>query len=120
MPRNKRQLTETLVQLIESDQSLSVDQALLNWYCNIRPTGGLRLTESGFQALSWLDLENWTVPVEDPKTVLTKKLLLALDRKLQYPYYINYKQKSIVLFSSKEAMMATLYGNLAQFLDNYY
>ena len=51
------------------------------------------------------------------------KTLLALDRKLQHPYYIDYKFSSnnikLVLFDSKEAMLANLYGNLTKFLDNY-
>jgi hypothetical protein len=119
MTRNKRKLTQTLVQLIDSDQQLSVDQAMASWYYNIRPTGGMRLTEAGYQAFEYLELENWTLTVEDPKTTLTKRILLALDRQLNYPYYINYKQKHIVFFSSQEAMLATLYGDLAQFLRNY-
>jgi hypothetical protein len=119
MPQNKRRLTQTLVSLIDHESAGSVDQAMLTWYCNIRPTGGLRLTDAGYQALEWLDLEQWTVSIADPRTTLTKSLLLALDRKLQYPYYINYKQKHIVFFSSREAMLATLYGDVAQFLRNY-
>lgn len=119
MPRNKRTLTQTLVQLFDHESAVSVDQAMLTWYCNIRPTGGLRLTDSGYQALKWLDLEQWTVSIADPKTTLTKSLLLALDRKLQYPYYIDYRKKQLIFFSSREAMLATLYGDVAQFLHNY-
>jgi hypothetical protein len=50
-------------------------------------------------------------------------MLLNLDRKLQLPYYIVVKKKlpvKIVMFGSKEAMLARLYGNLDKFLENYH
>jgi hypothetical protein len=50
---------------------------------------------------------------------LNKTGLLALDRKLTFPYYIDHKKKQLVMFSSREAMLATLYGDLKQFLENY-
>ena len=58
--------------------------------------------------------------------MLGSKTLLDLDRKLKHPYYIDLKkfntsleQVSLVLFDSKEAMLANLYGDLHKFLDNY-
>jgi hypothetical protein len=117
-PRNKKKLTETLIQ--STDISVSVDQALLTWYYNIRSSGGMRLTETGYQAFSIMELQQWGVGIKEPNTTFTKQVLLMLDRKLQYPYYIDYKNKSLVFFGSKEAMMATLYKDLVQFLDNYY
>jgi hypothetical protein len=49
-------------------------------------------------------------------------MIIALDRKLQQPWFIiMHKQmpRTLVFFGSKEAMMANLYGNLKKFLDNY-
>jgi hypothetical protein len=115
----KENLTRQLIQSIDFDNSCSVDQALKTWWRNIRPNGGMRLTDEGYRALTWADFEHWTVPVDDPKTTMTKKMLLLLDRKLKYPYYIDIKKKHLVLFGSQEAMLATLYGDLAQFLRNY-
>jgi len=119
MIKNKRTITEQLVKLIEPEDAVSVDQALKTWWRNIRPSGGMRLTDEGYRALTWADFEHWTVPVDDPKTTVTKRMLLLLDRKLKYPYYIDIKKKHLVLFGSQEAMLATLYGDLAQFLRNY-
>jgi hypothetical protein len=45
-------------------------------------------------------------------------MLLELDRKMQYPYFIDYKNKRMIMFSSRDAMMATLYGDLATWLKN--
>ena len=119
MTKNKQRLTEALVRLTDLEPAVSVEQAMRTWYYNIRAQGGLRLTELGYQTLIKLDLEQWTVPITDPKTTLSKRLLLELDRKLQYPYYIDYRKKILVFFSSREAMLATLYGDVAQFLRNY-
>lgn len=116
---HKYLLTQSLVQISAVEPAVSVEQAMRTWYYNIRAQGGLRLTELGYQTLIKLDLEQWTVPVADPKTTLSKRLLLELDRKLQYPYYIDYRKKMLVFFSSREAMLATLYGDVAQFLRNY-
>ena len=72
-----------------------------------------------------LDLERYTINF-DVVIVLGSKTLLDLDRKLKHPYYIDLKkfntsleQVSLVLFDSKEAMLANLYGDLHKFLDNY-
>jgi hypothetical protein len=37
---------------------------------------------------------------------------------LTYPYFIDYKKKEIVFYSSKEAVMATMYGSIKNWLDN--
>lgn len=116
---NKRDITQQLIGLWPGEPAPAVDQAIMAWFRNIRLTGGLRLTDAGYQALEFLQLEQWTVPIADPRTTLTKSLLLALDRKLQYPYYIDYRKKQLIFFSSREAMLATLYGDIAQFLRNY-
>lgn len=88
------------------------------WYTNIRNNGGFRLTQNGYQALKILALESWSVPLNDIKITMDKNLLLALDRKLTWPYFIDYKKKEIVFYSSKEAVMATMYGSIKNWLDN--
>jgi len=114
---NKNELTQTLVELLPESLSVTTEKALKTWYCNIRSSGGLRLTDYGYKVFRFLEIESWTVPIEIKN--LNKKGLLALDRKLTFPYYIDLKNKQIVMFSSKEAMLATLYGDLQKFLDNY-
>jgi len=117
MSNNKRELTQRLLGLLDRDYS--IEEALLSWYVNIRPTGGLRLTSIGYTVLKTLDLESWSVDLSDKKPILNKRLLLDLDHRLQWPYYIDTKQKKLILFSSKEAMLANLYGDLQAFLKQY-
>ena len=114
----KHKLTKRLVELLPEDHRLSVEEAMILWYTNIRNNGGFRLTQNGFQALKILGLESWSVPLTDIKITMDKNLLLALDRKLTWPYFIDYKKKEIIFYSSREAVMATMYGSIKNWLDN--
>lgn len=88
---------------------------MITWWANIREDGGLRLTKHGYDMLDKIfKLESWIVQLPE-KTNISKRDILEMDRKLCWPYYIRTKGKKqieIVFFSSREAMMATLYGDL--------
>jgi hypothetical protein len=114
----KHKLTKRLIELLPEDHRLSIEEAMILWYTNIRNNGGFRLTKNGYQIMKILGLEFWAVPLNDIKITMDKNLLLALDRKLTYPYFIDYKKKEIIFYSSREAMMATLYGNISNWLKN--
>jgi hypothetical protein len=114
----KHKLTKRLIELLPEDHRLSVEEAMILWYTNIRNNGGFRLTQNGLQALKILGLESWSVPLTDIKITMDKNLLLALDRKLTWPYFIDYKKKEIIFYSSREAVMATMYGSIKNWLDN--
>ena len=108
----------------------SIDHAMKTWWANIRNDGGLRLTQLGYEIMhDVLRLESWIMDLsnlnnQDPwRSRLTKKIMLDLDRKLEWPYYLDFnprkKTRRIVFFSSREAMMATMYGDLERWLANY-
>jgi hypothetical protein len=95
----------------------TVDQAMITWWMNLRSEGGLRLTDHGYKIMhNVLDIESWSVDISTPKNALSKKVILAMDKKLDWPYYIAVGKKKVVFFSSKEAMMASLYGDLKAWL----
>lgn len=100
----------------------SIDHAMKTWWVNIRADGGMRLTDLGYEMMhDVLGLESWIMDLSDrEKVVFTKRLILDLDRKLEWPYYINVnikkKRRCIVFFGSKEAMMASMYGDLEKWL----
>ena len=114
----KHKLTKRLIELLPEDHRLSIEEAMVLWYTNIRNNGGFRLTQNGFLAMKILGLESWSVPLNDVKITMDKNLLLALDRKLTWPYFIDYKKKEIIFYSSREAVMATMYGSIKNWLDN--
>lgn len=119
--RDKRRLTEELVQQLPESFKVTAPEAIPLWWYNIRAGGGMRLTRVGYETFTKvLDLAYYEYAV-DPFAI-NSRMILALDRKLQQPWYlVTHKQmpKSIVFFGSKEAMMANLYGDLKRFLDNY-
>ena len=103
------------------------DRAMKTWWANIRPQGGLRLTQHGYHIMhEVLQLESWqmdlsgTDPSHPSRSRITKKIILDLDRKLAWPYYLDFnarkKRRRIVFFGSREAMMASMYGDLERWL----
>ena len=120
--RNKIELTKKLIELFPDEQKISVESAIPLWWHNLRDSGGMRLTSTGYNTfVQDLKMEHYEYTIEDP-LIFNKKIILGLDRKLQTPYYIHAVKgvpKTLVLFGSREAVMIKLYGNLSQFLDNY-
>ena len=125
--RDKRKFTAELYKHFEgfSDMTTAKDLYQLIWE-NTRKEGGFRVTSEGYDLLAnYLELENFKVKL-DAADFYESKILLTLDQKLKYPYYIdniNFTIKPTVVtmmfFDSKEATLAILYGNLKKFLDNY-
>jgi hypothetical protein len=120
--RDKHQLTQQLIDLLPEADCISLNSALSSWWFNIRRTGGMRLTGIGYQIfVNQLNLEHYAYSITDP-LIFNKRLILKLDRKMQMPYYIHAVKgipKQVIFFGSREAVMANLYGNLEQFVDNY-
>ena len=115
---SKHKLTKRLIELLPEDHRISLEEAMLLWYTNFRNNGGFRLTQNGLQVMKILGLESWSVELDDIKITMDKTLLLALDRKLTWPYFIDYKKKEIVFYSSREAVMATMYSSIKNWLDH--
>ena len=81
----------------------------------------MRLTGPGYDAFTnQLDIVRYEWPIADPLS-FNQRVILALDRKLNMPYYISSTKgipKKIVLFGSQEAVMVNLYGDLGRWLDS--
>jgi hypothetical protein len=120
--RDKLHLTQTLVNLLPDSRRISVESAVPVWWYNLRKTGGLRLTTTGYRTfVDDLELENYEYPIDNPQ-LFNQQTILDLDRKMQMPYYIHVVKgipKKIVFFGGREAVVINLYANLQQFLDNY-
>ena len=120
--RDKLKLTEQLVAQLDSDLGITITQAMRTWWFNIRKNGGMRLTGPGYSVfIEQLDLARYEWSIPDPHQ-FNQRVILALDKKIQMPYYISSTKgipNKIVFFGSQEAVWLNLYGNLQQFLDNY-
>ena len=118
---DKSKLTQRLVELLPPQHKISVEEAAVSWWHNIRDTGGFRLTANGLQALQkHLKLEHYNLELD--RKIFTPQLLLKMDRKISCPYYVNTRtrkpENNIVFFGAKEAMMVNLYGSFNDWLDH--
>ena len=125
MQNRKLSITLGLLEKLPEQDREPWDQALVTWWANIRPEGGLRLTRHGYEILhDRLGLECWCLDLANENTFyrarISKRTILDLDRKLEWPYYLDFnprkKTRRIVFFGSREAMMATMYGDLERWL----
>ena len=114
--RNKEQLTRYLIELLPQDSRPDYKSAFFSWWYNTREKGGMRLTSTGFSVMKKLEFEYWNFELPKEHRRKNKRIILGLDRNLQWPYY--YGTKQISFFSSRDAMMANLVGNLEQWLKN--
>ena len=127
MPNRKLDIVQRLLPDIPEALREPKDRAMITWWANIRRDGGLRLTHHGYEIMhDVLKLESWVLDLSNsddtrsPRSRMTKKIILDLDRKLEWPYYLDFnarkKTRRIVFFGSREAMMATMYGDLERWL----
>jgi hypothetical protein len=127
MQNRKLEIVTRLRDSVPEDLQESTDQAMITWWANIRRDGGMRLTTHGYKIMhDVLKIESWAVDLSAAdeagpfRSRITKKTILDLDRKLEWPYYLDFnarkKSRRIVFFGSREAMMATMYGDLEKWL----
>lgn len=120
--RKKRELTQQLIKQLPQDQIFDLDRAMQTWWCNLRESGGYRLTDLGYVIFKqFLQIDHYQHDLSR-NPVHNLKILLRLDQRLQAPYYLMRHKGCIVgiaFFSSKEAVLASLYGDIDKFLQNY-
>jgi len=127
MPNRKFSITLGLLEQVPEALREPWDRAMTTWWVNLRPEGGMRLTRHGYEIFhDVLQLESWSLDLSSEnngfRTRLDKRTVLDLDRKCEWPYYLDInprkKIKRIIFFGSREAMMATMYGDLKTWLDS--
>lgn len=85
------------------------------WWQNprIKDTGGLRLTEEGFESLKKADIKCHKIKLENP-VALTNQLTIWLDNFIDCPWYLT--KKEIYVFGEKTAIVLVLFsGDIAKF-----
>lgn len=128
-PKNKRQITEiVLAELPDSAvniwKELSVDDVIFRWWQTGRGGSGLRLSEQGMQAFAMAELDHYAFPLGYKKAAADWETFLRnLTKKLACPFYIGVHHNSdglpyIRLYDHKIAMLVTLYGTIAEYLDS--
>lgn len=113
--RSKRQLT--LDWCVQSGMEQGLWESLHNriWR-NIRADGGYRLTPFGRDFLADLDLRSWNIKIKNTHTN-TGAIMIAMDRFLESPYFVDTKGATITLYDGDLATQILLYdGDLGLFL----
>ena len=113
MPQ-RRDIVARVLDLARSD--ITVDQAEKIWFYDLRRTGGLRLTRLGFDAMTRAGLQHWPISIDWSR--MTKRTILEMNRRIEWPYYIRPKPPELILFSDREAVMASLYGDISRWLSS--
>lgn len=84
---------------------------------NIRPDGGYRLTPLGVDVLRELGIKEFSIKIKGD-WINNGSNMLAMDRFLEHPYYIDNRRQQITVFSEDLAAQLMLYGgDLGAFLD---
>lgn len=104
-----------LKELGKSYNDLAVKEFMPIWWQNNRSkdTGGLRLTEAGFDILTEIDLATYDIPY--PRDMpLTTQVIIFLDQFIDCPYYLT--NRSITVTNEKKAVELTLFaGDLRKY-----
>jgi len=112
----KEQFTRQGLDLLDNNSGYNFESAMLLWWQDNRDQGGLRLTPSGHDNFEQAGLENWKFDL-DPADPARPIQLLMLKQHLCMPYYLQLgKKPCLTFYSSKEAAMYALYGNIDRFV----
>ena len=107
-------LTQTLLENLPEQDRIPIARARMTWWMNPRAQGGFRLTRQGYDVLvKNLDIKHWCFDITDSNL----RMMVELDRKLTDPYFVDSKKKQLVMFGSREAMMALLHGDVKRYLS---
>lgn len=104
-----------LKELGKATSEANVKQYMPLWWQNTRAkdTGGLRLTEDGYDVLKQINLAVYDIPY--PRDMpLTTQVIIFLDQFIDCPYFLT--NRSIIVTNEKKAVELTLFsGDLRKY-----
>jgi hypothetical protein len=113
----KAALTRIVLDLLQDQTAYDFDSALTLWWQDSRDIGGMRLTPSGHEHFQQASFEYWKFDIATNKPVKPVHFLM-LTMYLQMPYFLDLgKKRSISFYSSKEATLYALYGDIDKFVN---
>jgi hypothetical protein len=110
----RHEVVRRILELRSSD--LDPDEAERTWFCDVRRRGGWRLTLAGRAAFDLAGIQHWTVPLEPVK--LDRRLVLDMNHRIQWPYFISSRPPELWLFSDRDAVMVSLYGDISAWIHS--
>lgn len=111
----KQEITATVLDLLGQRTGYNFDSAMLLWWQDNRPNGGMRLTIGGHEQFVSAGLEHWRYDIDS--FVPTPTALLMFNQHLIMPYYLQIgKKHSVTFYGSREATLYALYGDIERFV----
>lgn len=118
--QDRIELTESWLAQINPELRPPLSQAMSTWWRNIRDTGGLGLSDTGYEWLTKeLDMLEWRYHIPHKNdTSMSLRRMLTLDRHCPCVYWFKLTSREFQLsfFDSREAMTYNLYGDLDRYL----
>jgi hypothetical protein len=123
--KTKADITYVLIKVLNIDTSKpkqSHSDLLFSWWATGRNDRSMRLSDTGKQAFDLAQIEFYDFPIDVTKSNFPV-FVLELGKKIKCPFYVGfnnrlYKSAYIRLYDSKIAMLATLYGNISEYLNS--
>lgn len=116
--KDKKIICSAILKIIypeHTDDDLT--RATKTWWVNIRNTGGLGLTDTGYEAFLKAEIENYTFLLEKTPSLIL--YALELNKKIPCPYYLRYikRERYITVYDTRVAVMIQLHGNVKDYLN---
>ena len=114
----KLEITKLVVSsLYPHEQTPDLSKFVNEWWVSTRKkqTGGLRLTEAGFDALSSAGIKFFKIKFEEPM-FFNNQVIIWLDQLIDCPFYIT--KTDVFVFNEKLAVQLVLFsGNIVKFVQ---
>jgi hypothetical protein len=133
-PKTKIEIIKLILNEAKDDpdfpwKDTPADKLVSDWFITGRSGSGLRLTDVGMTAFNKATIAHYDFEFTPPKTannsVSWAKYTLTLDKKVKCPYYVGIKlidkgkkQPYIRVYDHKIAMMMTLFGDFASYIES--
>lgn len=115
----KLEITKFVIsELYSPDQLSKLPKFLNDWWVSTRKkqSGGLRLTENGFNALSAAGIKFYKIKFEEPMS-FNNRTIVWLDQLIDCPFYLT--KSEVYVFNEKVAVQLVLFsGNIVKFVQN--
>lgn len=115
----KIEITKKVAEILGlSLDNKSIKKLIQTWWQNPRnkPTGGLHLTEQGFNSLKQADIKVHKIKLETPIIFYSNQLVIWLDRFIDSPWFLC--RNEIFVFGDKTAVQLILFsGNIERFVN---
>ena len=113
---NKNTYTKLFLRMLgQSTNENNVKAMMPLWWYNTREkaSGGLRLTDEGYETVLKIELATYDIPFPRDMT-LTTQVIIFLDQFIDCPYYLT--NRSITVTHEKKAVELTLFsGDLRKY-----